>query len=126
MITISLKNITAAIFDMDGTMVDNMPYHKKAWQVSCERHGITLSDEDFQEKISGKKNIEIFTILFGKELSAELVLQYTEEKEAIYREIYAKDVMEIQDLPLVLPNYRKEVLCLLLRQQHLQKIVNLF
>ena len=32
-------NAPALIFDMDGTMVDSMPYHLKSWGVFAQRHG---------------------------------------------------------------------------------------
>lgn len=99
---IDVRNIKAAIFDMDGTMVNNMDYHKKAWKIFCSRYGIDLTDEAFHEKISGKKNSEIFTLLFGKTLSLAEEAKYTEEKEQIYREIYGKEVQEITGLKKII------------------------
>ncbi|HEY2582338.1 MAG TPA: HAD hydrolase-like protein, partial [Mucilaginibacter sp.] len=29
----------AAIFDMDGTLIDNTPYHFKSWQVLFKKYG---------------------------------------------------------------------------------------
>lgn len=97
-VTIPLTGIKAAIFDMDGTMIDNMAYHKKAWQEFLKRHGLTLSEEEFKHKISGKKNDQIFKIVFGKELDKESELRYTEEKEALYRELFKPDIKEIAGL----------------------------
>lgn len=98
MITISVSKYRAAIFDMDGTMIDNMAYHKKAWQEFLKRHKITLSEEEFKTKISGKKNDRIFEIVFGKMPSAQTLHDLTEEKESVYREIYSSEIKEIQGL----------------------------
>lgn len=96
--TIPLNNIKAAIFDMDGTMINNMAYHKKAWQAFLKQHGIVLTEDEFKQKISGKKNDQIFKIVFGKKLDKERELQYTEEKEALYRELFKPDIEEIAGL----------------------------
>jgi beta-phosphoglucomutase-like phosphatase (HAD superfamily) len=37
----------AVIFDMDGVIVDTNPHHRLAWRAYYQRHGKTLSEEDF-------------------------------------------------------------------------------
>lgn len=95
---INLSGIKAAIFDMDGTMINNMEYHQKAWAEFLKRHGISFTTEEFKEKISGKKNDQIFSLVFGKELSSEEIKQYTEEKEDLYRELYKPEIKEVPGL----------------------------
>jgi beta-phosphoglucomutase family hydrolase len=79
--------ISAVIFDVDGTMIDNNPYHKKAWSVFLKKHEISLDTFDYR-KLFGKHNKEILNFVFGRELSAEESKEHAFEKEAIYREIY--------------------------------------
>ncbi len=31
--------IAAFIFDIDGTIIDSMPYHNRSWNLLFERHG---------------------------------------------------------------------------------------
>lgn len=88
----------AAIFDMDGTMVANMECHKQTWQAFMKRHHLELSDEEFKKKVSGKKNDEIFPLLFDKKLTQEELNAYAEEKEAMYRELYAPQIAEVAGL----------------------------
>ena len=37
---------TAAIFDMDGVIVNNDVYHFRAWEELCEKYGIIVSKEE--------------------------------------------------------------------------------
>lgn len=55
---IPLSNVKAAIFDMDGTMIANMAHHKRAWQEFLRRHDIKLTDDEFREKILGRRMIK--------------------------------------------------------------------
>ena len=95
---LNLDGIEAAIFDMDGTMINNMSYHKKAWIEFCNRHGLSLTEDEFRERFSGKKNNQILNTVFGKELSPEEIKKFTDEKESIYQELYAPDIKEVQGL----------------------------
>lgn len=106
-INITLNDFDAAIFDMDGTMINNMAYHKKAWREFAKRHGFDVSDEEFREKISGKKNDQIFANIFSNSLTPDEVKKYTEEKEAIYRELYAADIEPIAGLHHAITSLRQ-------------------
>ncbi len=101
-ITINIKNIQAAIFDMDGTMINNMSYHKKAWKEFLNRHGVSFTEEEFSHKISGKKNDQIFEIVFGRKLTQDELEKYTEEKEALYRELYKPEIQEVKGLTQII------------------------
>jgi len=83
-----MKNF-GIIFDMDGTMIHNMPYHLQAFKVFAKRHGVDVgSDEEFLSKTSGQTNDAIMPMVFGTDISPEKILEYSDEKEAIYRELY--------------------------------------
>lgn len=97
-VVIKFNDFDAAIFDMDGTIINNMEYHKKAWKEFAKRHGLDLTDEEFKEKFSGKKNDQILNMIFGRELSAEDIAKYTNEKESVYRELYAADIEPVAGL----------------------------
>ena len=91
-----LTNKKAAIFDMDGTIVHNMPFHEKAWDVFAKKHGKTLSPEDYRWML-GRKNQEIMPHFFG-ELTQEEIDQLTLEKETLYQELFAKEIAEVPGL----------------------------
>ena len=49
-----MSEIKAAIFDLDGTLLDNNEVHFKAWKKYLKDSGMEISDEDFKENISGR------------------------------------------------------------------------
>jgi beta-phosphoglucomutase len=107
-VAIPLSGIKAAIFDMDGTMINNMAAHRQAWKEFLKRHNIQLTDEEYRAKINGKKNDAIFELVFNKPLSEAEMEAYTEEKEGIYREIYAPDIKEISGLTQVVAELQQK------------------
>lgn len=77
----------AFIFDMDGTLVDNMRFHGSAWQAMLLENDIEANAEDFLVKTAGKTNREIIPNFF-KDATEEKLLELGLRKEAIYRELY--------------------------------------
>lgn len=90
--------LRAAIFDMDGTLVDNSGVHIKAFELFCARYGVT----DWREKMKGvfgMGNDDIMRCILPESLIRERGLQaLADEKEAIYREIYTPDIVPIAGL----------------------------
>lgn len=95
---LDLRKYRVVIFDMDGTMIDNTPFHKKAWIEFCKRHGITLTEEEYLRKISGKRNDAILPMLLGRSINGEEYDFLDEQKESIYRELYKPYLKEIAGL----------------------------
>lgn len=79
------------IFDMDGTMVDNMMVHHRAWQRQLRELGLEMSLDEVKEKIHGV-NEEILWRLFGERLSANERREIAAAKEAAYRSIFADEL----------------------------------
>lgn len=90
-------NNYAIIFDMDGVLVDSNPYHKIALNQFCSKYGHHLTEEGLRNKIYGRTNKEWITNLFGT-LTADQLAQYGEEKEALYRELFDKDIKPVSGL----------------------------
>jgi beta-phosphoglucomutase family hydrolase len=87
--------VTALIFDMDGTMVESMPAHARSWDEFRQRHGITMSVEEILRRTTGRTGVECIRELMGDEVSDEEATRLIGEKEAIYREIFAKEFREV-------------------------------
>lgn len=89
--TKTLKDMKAIIFDMDGTMVDNMMVHHRAWQRQLRALGLEMTIEEVKEKIHGV-NEEILARLFGDRMTAAERRRVAAEKEAAYRELFADEL----------------------------------
>lgn len=79
----------AFLFDMDGTIVDNMAYHHAAWFEFFHRRGQIIEKEDFLMRTSGRLSREIMRDYIHADLSAEECALLAKEKDAIYQELYA-------------------------------------
>lgn len=77
----------AVIFDIDGTIVDNMHLHAEAFGVFAERHGLPPLTQADRARLDGRRNSEIFPILFKREVSRDEWQAYEHEKEGLYREL---------------------------------------
>ena len=79
----------AFIFDMDGTIVDNMAFHTKSWVAFFEQRGHTIDADEFFRNTAGRQGHEIMSHYMGQHLTKEESALLDEEKEALYRELYA-------------------------------------
>ncbi len=93
-----LDVIRAVLFDLDGTMVDNMHYHVDAWIEMGRKLGHELTREHIQREFAGRKNEELFPSLVGRPLAASEIQELSEEKEARYRELFAPHVRLLDGL----------------------------
>ena len=80
----------ALLFDLDGTLVNNMMVHHRAWQQKLKELGLDYSLERVKEEIHGV-NLEILENLFGDRFTHEERKQIAGDKEAAYRDIFAAD-----------------------------------
>ncbi len=84
---LAAKEIRALIFDMDGTLVDNMDFHHRAWIEWARREGLTGSDGEILSQTHGTLR-EIVRRLFPQESDDDVLHARGERKEALYRELY--------------------------------------
>jgi beta-phosphoglucomutase family hydrolase len=78
----------AFIFDMDGTIVDNMDFHTKSWITFFERRGHVIEPDAFFRDTAGRQGHEIMRTYLGEHLSREESALLDAEKEELYRELY--------------------------------------
>jgi beta-phosphoglucomutase family hydrolase len=83
-----MKGNRAFIFDMDGTLVDNMRFHSQAWMALFESLGIHLEADEFQRRSAGKTNPEILRNFTGRNCSKEEIQVLSDKKENFYRDLY--------------------------------------
>lgn len=89
---------TGFIFDMDGTMIDNMMVHHRAWQAKLAAVGLDLTLNEVVAQCHGR-NDEILTRLFGDRFSADERRQISQEKEAQYRLTFKDQLKLVAGLP---------------------------
>lgn len=102
-----MKKLKAVLFDMDGTLVDSIPFHQSSWVTFLKNHGIVLNPEQFQAQNHG--NIDtMIKHFFGNDLSPERVNQLGNEKEELYRKSYRKHIREMDGLTDFLSILKKQ------------------
>lgn len=89
----------AFIFDLNGTMVDDMEYHVKAWyHVLNDDMGAGLSWEEVRSHMYGK-NSELFIRVFGKDRFTKEEMDHASmEKERRYQKAYLPHLALIKGL----------------------------
>jgi len=76
--------IKSVIFDMDGVLIDSHPVHKKAWVRFLASLGRTVSDQQLDFVLDGRKRNEILTYFLGP-LRSEQLAAYGQQKEQFFR-----------------------------------------
>jgi beta-phosphoglucomutase len=83
----------AVLWDMDGTLIDSVPYHLQAWQDVLRQINRTV-DHQVWNQTAGMRNSEIIPLLFPDMSPAESA--YVDlAKEARYREQIEQDGIEL-------------------------------
>lgn len=80
---------------MDGTLVDNMRFHTKAWTTMLAENGIENDGQDFLVETAGKTNREIIPIFF-ENATEEDILRLGNRKEELYRELFKLKLKAIE------------------------------
>lgn len=88
-------SVGAFIFDMDGTMVNSMPWHVQSWVEFTRRHGIYLDLPDLMRRTTGRNGAECIRELFQRDMDDAQAWALIEEKEDIYRALYAPVFSEV-------------------------------
>ena len=95
------------LFDMDGTLVDNLAYHFMAFDAYAKREGFTLL-EPMSLKFNGMHSDAIFTKILSEDVVAEYGLdRLHREKEEVYREMYRPHIEPIAGLMELLNEAKK-------------------
>lgn len=90
-------NKYAVIFDMDGVLADNNPWHIRAWMEFAARYGRKITPADVTSRF-GYTNQDYISFLFGRAIDKEEADRLGEEKERIYREMYKKEMNPLSGL----------------------------
>lgn len=80
---------------MDGVICHTNPYHTKAYQKFLARRDLYPTEEDFVQHMYGKNNRYILTHFLGREIGEAEFIDLENEKEELFREIYAEEIVPI-------------------------------
>lgn len=80
---------------MDGVICHTNPYHSKAFQAFFQKRGMDPSEKEYAAHMYGKSNSYIFSHFLGRPVSGDELQAYEDEKEGLFREIYADHVKPI-------------------------------
>jgi beta-phosphoglucomutase family hydrolase len=91
-------NFKAFIFDMDGTLVDNMGIHTQIWVEFMTEMGVTIEPVDFTNRTLGKVNPEIIRDFIDPNLTEAQIDEISARKEALYRERFLPELKGVAGL----------------------------
>jgi beta-phosphoglucomutase len=108
-----MHDFKAVLFDMDGTLTHNAPFHEEAWaRCMLERYQYTLEPND--PRVHGGKTKWITENLLGYAISDEEALEFHEYKEGVYRDLARGKITPIAGLESYLDALRTQGLALAL------------
>ena len=91
------RSYKALLFDLNGTMVDDMHYHINAWHGLLINLGANLTLSQMKQECYGK-NDEMLERIFPGRFSETEKQRIGSEKEAAYREAFLPDLKPIDGL----------------------------
>ncbi|HEY8954549.1 HAD family phosphatase [Chitinophaga sp.] len=92
----------AFLFDLNGTMINDMEYHLEGWYNMLNKLGANLPREIVRSHMYGK-NEELLVRVFGKDhFTAQQMEKIAHEKEVLYQEAFRPHLELIAGLPAFL------------------------
>ncbi len=97
-----MENINTVIFDMDGVIVDGMPYHIKSWKEALSTIDMHVSDLEIYllEGMTGRETMDIFAKKSHISISDETADKIIKLKRKIFNDIFT--VTLIKDIKVFL------------------------
>jgi HAD superfamily hydrolase (TIGR01509 family) len=84
-----------------------MALHAEAFGVFAGRHGLPPLTPEDRARLDGRRNSEIFPILFGRDVPREEWMAYESEKEGLYRELSRGRLAPMKGLLRLLAHYKE-------------------
>ena len=98
--------VNAAIFDLDGTLIDNNSYHLQSWLQYLKDMNREMSVEEYKANVNGRTNKDVIEYIYQRKMDDEEAMKYAHEKEAIYRQLYAPYIKPVAGLLELLEKLR--------------------
>ena len=88
--------LKAAIFDMDGVIVDTVPIHFKAWKKMFGEHGVEFTFEDYKEKVDGIPRLDGARAIL-KGLPADEIKKACDDKQSYFLKYLKEDEIPVYE-----------------------------
>ena len=98
--------VKAAIFDLDGTLIDNNTYHLQSWLQYLKDMNREMTEEEYKANVNGRTNKDVIEYIYQRKMDDKEAMKYAHEKEAIYRELYAPFIKPVPGLLELLEKLR--------------------
>ena len=86
-----IENSKAVIFDLDGVLIDGMPFHWQAWARAFDSFGIQIKKEEIYLREGEKRQVtvnELYKKYTGREPEPALAEAIIKEKDSVYKTIF--------------------------------------
>lgn len=93
-----MRQPIAFIFDIDGTMVDSMETHAKAWLELFKQIGLEYEEQALRRLIVGRTTDDILRQALGGNISAIELNRLAQLKETIFRRLYSSHLTPVPGL----------------------------
>jgi HAD superfamily hydrolase (TIGR01549 family) len=97
--------IQGVMFDVDGTLVDSVDFHARAWKDAFHRFGREVTFEEVRRQI-GKGADQLLPVFFSKEELSEFGTQLEEYRAELFKQAY---LPRVKAFPKVRELFRKIV-----------------
>lgn len=85
-----IKNYKGLIFDLDGTLINSMPYHALAWKQVAYEHGFDIDVNDIYA-MGGSASRDIAAFYKNKGEPVGDIDEYVKKKNCYLSREYSKD-----------------------------------
>ena len=89
--------IEAVIFDVDGTLIDTVDFHAKAWLWAFARHGHDIPFEDIRAQI-GKGGDQLMPVFLDPEEVEHIGKALSSERDTFFKDEY---LAQVRAFPMV-------------------------
>jgi len=98
------------LFDLDGTLLNSMPYHAKSWIETLQEFGIPFEEKEVYIH-EGALEIEVVKKIFrqkGIEVTTDFIKELFEKQKKLFKERYASYVKPFPEAFPLLEDLKRE------------------